>query len=564
MKAKLSRSINVKLIKSVAQLKVFHEKPEFLTLLQAVKTHETTDPTKLQQQLAPQMPAVVFRRAVEHLKLWGLISNDSLTDLDEKSLKLQKIPLPEEGLYQFWWIEDKVLKLGRLPLYVRRISSWENVNGKKEKIDITGLKEEIVNSVVGDKKSSNSENIGSFTIERFLGDQEVQQNNAGTVEIIWNWEWDLKKAFRETRIELSGEIKIKEKGQKGKETSFEFKSEHPSPEIDCQREFENWISTFTREKSGWDRDFQALRIPFSDDLTENERKTGIGMAKVENDEVLLEQYGQFFIYNFIEGIPLIPADIQHARKWRNWLIEQELNDYISQEDFARITQQTKFKEFFKPFENQLEDLSSNDYLQKYFSGKTSDQFWFLQAPIDLKIHSEISFPQSPINIQNEKLSLQEIAERILGYKTPVFVLYMEGQIHQTRQVKIIREFFTALSQNNGATATCLISNPNSKIKQPEAFLSGIAQHLGFYKDIFQEKRKMPHGRFLWLRMQGEDIFYKLADPITRAFPTDIPFDDDKFDRHTKLEWTDLTISPLSEDEFPKAVIQWVKNKNIIS
>ncbi|RLC16626.1 MAG: hypothetical protein DRI57_10955 [Deltaproteobacteria bacterium] len=568
MKAKLSRKINVLLIKAVARLQVFQKKPEFLTLLQAIKTHDTTDPAVLQEILAPQMPAVIFRRALGLLQIWGLTANNMLTDLGEKSLELQKIPLPEEGLYQFWWIEDSVLEFGKLPLHVTRISSWEKISGTKGKRDVANLKEKIFNSLVANK-NGNSEAVSSFVFQRFSGDQVVQHGKGDKATITWNWEWNPKEAFQKTRVDLSGEIK--EKGQKGKETSLSFHSEHPSPQVNCQREFENWVSGFTRENSGWDRDFQALRVPFSDGLLENEHKTGIGMAKIKNDEVTLQQYGVFFIDDFIKDIPLIPADFQQADKWRNWLIEQEVNGYLSQEDFAAIARETKHKEFFKPFQNQLENLSSKDYLQKNYAGQgTEDRFWYLQAPVDLKVQfeqTESKFSQRPINIQNQKLSLQEIAERICGYKLPDFVLYMEGQIHQSRQIRIVREFFAALTQDSSASITCLISNPdaaNAKVNQPEAFLSDVAQNLGFYKDIFQERRKMPHGRFLWLKIHGEDVFYKLADPITRAFPTDVPFHDDKFDRHAKLEWTDLTITPLSEDEFPKAVIQWVKNKKLIS
>lgn len=565
MKAKLSRKVNVLLIKAVAHLQVFQQKPEFFTLLQAIKTHDTTDPTDLQKILVPEMPAVVFRRAVELLKIWKLVANNSLTSLGKKSLELRKIPLPEEGLYQFWWIEDSILEFDKLPLHVKRISSKEP-NGSKGEINMANLTGKVFESVLADKKVSdknfsNSEAISSFVIQRLLGDQKVQQDNGGAISISWNWEWYPKEVFQETRVEISR--KINEKGQKGKNLSFY--SKHPSPEVDCQREFKNWISKFKRENSGWNREFQALRVPFSDALTKNERKTGIGMAKIEGN-ISLRQYGRFSVDGFVEDIPLIPANPHEADKWRNWLIEQELNDYLSQEDFAAIARETKHKEFFKPFQSQLEDLSSENYLQKnYASQRTEDHFWYLQAPVDLKVQTESKFSQRQINIQNQKLSLQEIADRICKNNAPDFVLYMEGQIHQSRQIRIVREFFAALSQ--GTSITCLICNldaANAKINQPETFLSDVAQDLGFYRDIFQEKRKMPHGRFLWLKIHGEDVFYKLADPITRAFPTDVPFDDDKFDRHAKLEWTDLTITPLSEDEFPKAVIQWVKNKKIIS
>ncbi|HOJ66649.1 MAG TPA: hypothetical protein PLZ54_06695 [Paludibacteraceae bacterium] len=413
----------------------------------------------------------------------------------------------EEGKYQIWFTQnDSFFK--NIILFFRRIQP--------------NAKDEIQNKISLDKKGHfllpTDEN--KYTKLNLISDEIYGnlQNCNDQIHFSWVWE-NLKKSY----YVFSGQL-----GNKDKPTKI--KSEAIPSDKDIQRIISDVLPEWNNEKNRY-----SIRF---DQLKEESKRT------FEEKHYECEWEG-FKIQ--IQNLPLMPYDKEEAKKWRNWLLNEELKkEYFSMSDFDEEAIELNEKEALAAFSLDIPKIK--DYIEKTESKKV---FWHLQAPIDLNPNAKIKLSAKPVELkQGDKLSFADIVAKLGLENCSVFVYY-DRYVYNHNQQRAV----SALAKAINSPKKIVITDLTSKENISDFIQKNVKEiKLRDSKTIF--KGRSPHDRYLITSNQNEMSIWNISNSIDY-----ISFSD--YNINESIVGTirqSVVFTPISKEMLDKDLLNFINNE----
>lgn len=89
----------------------------------------------------------------------------------------------------------------------------------------------------------------------------------------------------------------------------------------------------------------------------------------------------------VDGVPVMPATQKDADRWARWLLQREIDGYISSAEYARRTE--SLSENFSAFGFSPDLPAASELAQELAADPAEEphpaQYWYLQAPLDWQL-----------------------------------------------------------------------------------------------------------------------------------------------------------------------------------
>lgn len=134
----------------------------------------------------------------------------------------------------------------------------------------------------------------------------------------------------------------------------------------------------------WDSKSENLTVHFSDLTNDYEKRNflqKISEKIVDDDYFCKEALDSVTII----GIPVFPKTLEDAQEWFMWLLKNELNDYLEEDQYQEYSE--KIRQKFGHFEEDLDIPDSQElaeFIRQESAEKIPDKYWYLVAPVDLR------------------------------------------------------------------------------------------------------------------------------------------------------------------------------------
>ncbi len=359
----LNKNITVKKFKALIDIGIKEKRTDIVALLMIAKSHNDTLSEKIiYDEFIFRENKAMANRILQRCQDLGLIDeNLKITDDGINAREEGMIYRSYTGTYYVWASED--------PLLPQKILNIEII---EEKIN---FKNEILRQ----------RNTEEGTIEK-------------NIESLPEWLQDIKqikniklldKNKREIRIESIQEkiepnfVSEKLKAQiyltaESKLIKFNglFKDERELSIFPDIRSV--WKQLLGDRYSLWDREEQALKISFK----ESKERELLSFTKVLSFiSPKIENFGVF--NDFSLEIKLKPQSNTDAELWGNWLLENQIKEYMFPGVFEKYKEEINKK--FVGYNIALQDLDdlSKKVVDNVFVNEIPIDFWFVQAPIDI-------------------------------------------------------------------------------------------------------------------------------------------------------------------------------------
>jgi len=449
MKATLTKNIKIKTAIAYLVFEREQDRPDIVKFLKGEKFEDET----------------INNRVKEYLKKLQILDKDgSLTKKGTKVKETGKLPVREEGKYKIWFTENDDFLETKI-LYFERKAPRE-----KERINEININFEKDNYFlpVNDNEFSNLKLVKTDNISGQLN------KSSENIELVWEW-----NNLNNSNFYFSGKID---------------KNSIKDHKIESDKNLEEYISNIFQS---WDRNMQKLKVYF-DEIKEIERKN---FEKNGNGK-----YNDFN-YNF-EQIPIMPYDKQDAVKWRNWLINQEIEkEYFLKYDFEKLVNEINNKNGFSAYKNNLDIPEISEYRENIYSkdrSKQSPTFWHLSAPDDLNPDADQKYIIKSLNYEiGKNISFKNIASKLIENSNNEVnaIFYYDKYTYKNSQQKSMVAFF----------------NTFDKVEEKRKFLITIKNLKGKKRDsyLFQNSKievvdannilhsKLPHNRYIVLAENKE-------------------------------------------------------------
>jgi len=285
---------------------------------------------------------LVENRVKEYLKNIKIYDEKfQLTSLGNAVKENGMLPTAEEGMYQIWFT-NRDSHFGSKIVYFKRVApSREDSEEKLElKLDTEG------HFLLPSENNSYS-NLKLLPINDYFGQNK---NNSDNISLFWVWE-NLEKS----NYTFDGPIGRGENSIKLKPIN-----------IPCQSDLNSLIEELLPD---WDKNNKRLKVRF-EEISDS--------SKLTFDDNEYSSIWKGFNVS-IQKLPLIPFNLEEAKKWRDWLLNIELEkDYYSPERFEKTVIDKNSKNELITFH--LDTPKAIEFIQ---NTNTSKVFWHLSAPIDL-------------------------------------------------------------------------------------------------------------------------------------------------------------------------------------
>jgi len=454
----------------------------------------------------------IENRIKDYLKNIGVFDEQyQLTKLGSAVKESGKMFVSEEGKYQIWYTQnDSFFK--NIIMYFRRLQP--------------NAKDEIRNQISLDRKGNfllpTEENI--YTKLNIVSDYVIGNVNNSNDQIHFSWIWD---NLEKSHYVFSGQI-----GKSERQTNIK------SEPIPSDKEIQKTISEILPD---WDIEQKRYSIRF-DNLNEENRTTF-------EDKNLVSKWNGFEVQ--IQNLPLMPYDKDEAKKWRNWLLNEELKkEYFSITDFEEAAIELNEREAFSTFN--LEVPKTKDFVEKTDSKKV---FWHLQAPIDLNPNTKIKLSSKVQHIelrQGAKVSFTDIVSK-LGFDNSSVFVYYDRYVYNHNQQRAVSALAKAVNSTKKIVVTDLTPKDNSS-----DFIQKNVKEITLKdcKTIF--KGRSPHDRYLIASNPNGMSIWNISNSIDY-----IIFSDRNINETTVgTIRQSVVFTPISKEMLDKDLLNFIKNETI--
>ena len=309
-----------------------------------MKIKKDVNRTDIQEYLnGKRFEEPINRRINEYLKEIKIYdSTYQLTSLGRAVEKTGLLPTYEEGKYKIWYTNDYYFS--NIIMYLRRERANEN-----SIVESLGRFQQSGHFIM----QTNEEKYAKFELkETQLNGKQFSNTEDVTATLILETD-------KPTYCFFSGSL-----GKDGK-----IKLDH-SIAVKRDDVLENVVREILPE---WDTDSKRLKVDFNK-LAEVSRNS----FSIENHPCLYRGFN-----GKIDSVKLMPKDLTNAKKWRDYLLVQEVKkDYLTSEDFDHLVLLTNNREAFSSYKMDVPNVKQ--FKQSHNTSNDKDVvFWHLNAPMDL-------------------------------------------------------------------------------------------------------------------------------------------------------------------------------------
>lgn len=287
-----------------------------------------------------------------------------LTEEGERALDLRRVMLPEEGTWTIWASDDSLLK--HPILYIEPFhegSAFDELRGNKSK----------------DSKARNDKfekiphwlsNACSITkLPAAIGNEQIRLDHIDT---------KIERIADNARLALEWRPEINSLKLNGSIKGNSVNSTPDAPEISFS---DIWQELLENEQlwHQWQESKERLLVSF--DLTENVERSLL-QRRLAFVKPSIEKFGSFDQIH--RKVALFPQSQQDAQHWAEWKLQNQINTYATEAEFAKWCQQAL--SLFEEHSNAIElparnELATNAWQNRY-DRKNTSTIWHLMAVED--------------------------------------------------------------------------------------------------------------------------------------------------------------------------------------
>lgn len=189
------------------------------------------------------------------------------------------------------------------------------------------------------------------------------------------------------RSEIGKKIKVtyilSDEGQNELRLSGDIKGQYSDLEYSFHEGFKSILKSLGRNKD-WDSKNGYLKVGFTDLSSDKERRNFIQDI---SEKMVVESYfcEEALDKVTLKEVPVFPRTLEDAREWFVWLLKNEINDYLEEDQYQEYSE--KIRQRFGHFAEDLEVPALKDLaeiIKRESAGKFPDKYWYLVAPGDLR------------------------------------------------------------------------------------------------------------------------------------------------------------------------------------
>ena len=573
MKVVLVARIPVVRYVAFAEVAWLELRPELgLLCSEAAKNSDSITAERI-EKLLPGVPEKAAENIVRWCEALGLCdTRGSLTQLGRAAGDSNLVPMPEQGVYDFWTADHPLM--GTRILHALRVTSkpdqrfdtidFENL----EEVPLYPDKKIAFQSVVDPDKSIV---MRSFEINH--GDQCCFVKNNDKSDLDVSWHWDFSPDSKGDRWTLEGELDV-EQGN--------VKHIGESSEVDLDDRFAELADHYLRHHGSWDRDKGKLAVAFAS-LKEGNKDREIKSFATEvelQQGVEVRGFGEFTQVR-IQKLPLKPATQKDAQNWARARLHQRLGGnekrYYSREEVRRIWMSCVEGTPLEEFETELPPYEPGGY-------ETDDNpaaYWSLVAPVDLspepvpeavlgamKIKPPVADPQDTHDSERIPRSMRQSVEggsvriphqarwsmgdlvgKLVGDRVRRVVL-CDKYVRGPKNLKMLALLAETIRQTSPSAKIKIITERPSKTGGDH--FADIRSCVGTEPETYQQafgdnSRNHPHDRYLLVSGEDGTFAWQMSNsPLDARARRHV--DEEK--PTTVLGWRDFSAMRLSLEELP--------------
>lgn len=362
---------------------------------------------------------LIEERVKEHLKSLRILDpQGGITRKGELIMESGKLIVCEEGKYRVWYTRQDPF-FGDTIFHLSRYSPKKDEQRLKlEEVNFYGRSSTLL--PIGEGKSLEVRPIARVKDYKEFSYSEWRAEGELTLE----WEWN---ELDSSTYRVSGRIDNKDV----KEHSFEVKEKELPREM--KRVFgDDWNSELNRLAI---RDIEELSESSIDSFLKSEEITN----KLHFDKL------------YFRDIPLMPSNLEVARRWRDRLLTNGLDkDYYLSSDFEALCKEINSKKGFEAFKGGLELPAIDIFRQKLYSqdrAKQRKSYWHLTAPFDLNPDSDgRNLVGSFSHIPGEQTTFREIVRKLKGRNRVKALFYFDKYSSTEWQQRRLAALFAAFGE----------------------------------------------------------------------------------------------------------------------
>ena len=369
MELKLNRKLNLEKYYIVGEIGFKETREEIISYLLVAKQYNNyMSAENIGRDLLNDNNPAIGKRIINLCQYLGLINEDQyLTTTGLEAIDNKAVLIPEEGVYEIIITTDPLypetlidLKRSENKDFYAELKEIKNQYNEKKKesndskIKSLNLKKEVpfyVKRLVGKIINLQDKQIKIYNIQPYC--QEIRPSNKEELFLTLSL-----SEYKDYELIFSGLIKNTKILNLNKNFNNLFKELLNS-------EAKNWIVRNNQYK---------FHVKY-ENLSEKELNTFYKDLWLK--EPSLENYGSFRSTN-IENIPITPQTDQDAQKWVEFLVWNDITDYITEEKYISIWQ--KHIQLFTGF--YIYRISNEDLFKSRLKDGNNkpNQFWYIQIP----------------------------------------------------------------------------------------------------------------------------------------------------------------------------------------
>lgn len=360
---KLRRKVKIQKFRALFDLGKQREKDIYIALLKlAEENNGIITPELIIEKFFKGRPRELGIRIIQNCKIDGLFDEEgNISEEGREALIDNKVFLNENGAYEFWVTFDPLLP--QIILDIKPISVY-----KKENEAVLKVIEEVpkwIKYLENKKVELLNKNKDVVKVNHFLPHIEKLRNN---LNVSIHFSIAPQDHSDESKLVVTGDLR----------KNFSEIQQYSFEEV--------WSSLLGRESSSWDQEKSVLLCKF-DEVKETNSRINFSIDKTFPSPTILEL--EKFDDVTVKNIPVKPVNEKEANKWANWILEQEIKDYIDEDSYLELCNNIAMKPQLLDFE--ISFISQRELAKKFIKRESNGQlkflekYWFLQTPLDLKI-----------------------------------------------------------------------------------------------------------------------------------------------------------------------------------
>ncbi len=362
MEIKLIRSIDVNVYDLLADLYIDQKAPEYKKILETGLKEEINEKSirKFFESSYPdKLLNNILGRVIEHFIEEDLIeSNGKLTKKGRKIIDGGYLPKYEKGRYRFWCTKDELIG--------QRIIRYSRIEKDHTNVLYNFPLDELEGKYHRDLTRDHEFFLKKINTNR-SGEILYQEKASFASKVNLTWLINKNSTNLDSEWNINGNLK--------RVTNIEYTKSYEE-----NLSIKDIIESIFQDNYEYDSELEGVILEFKQ-VSKDSILSFQTNLHFQNIAVL--NYGKFEEL-LIKDIPIIPKNLDSAKSWLLKIIELESKlRYLTQKDINLIIDNFKNRNEMKNFQDL--SVSSSELLIYLKSNNLIEEYWHVQAPLDLEI-----------------------------------------------------------------------------------------------------------------------------------------------------------------------------------